>query len=73
MARSTSPLTGLLKEENVVLNFGEHQGKSIMAISADFPEYYEKLLEQKEKCNCFLKRGKDKKTFCLDSNQQYLH
>jgi hypothetical protein len=63
MARSkeeTSPLTGVIKEENVVIDFGKHEGKSVYEISETQPTFYSYLLEEKEKGNFFIKRSKDK-------------
>jgi len=55
-----SPLTGVLEEDRVVVDFGEHEGKSVFEINMDIPAYYQFLLDQKEQGNFFIKRNKDK-------------
>lgn len=55
-----SPLTGVLAEETVVIDFGEHEGKSVLEISETHPDYYHFLIHQREKGNFSIKRTKDK-------------
>ncbi len=55
-----SPLTGVIAEDRVVIDFGEHEGKSVFEINMDIPAYYQFLLDQKEQGNFFIKRNKDK-------------
>jgi hypothetical protein len=59
-----SPLTGVLEEDTVVIDFGEHEGKSVLQVNDENPEFYSFLLEQKEQGNSMIKRTKDK-TFKL--------
>ncbi len=60
MAQETSPLTGIIAEDKVVIDFGEYEGKSILEIADTKPEYYQFLLEQKENGNFSIRRTKDK-------------
>ena len=55
-----SPLTGILAEEQVVVDFGEYEGKSVMDIAETEPEFYQFLLKQKEIGNFAIRRTKDK-------------
>ena len=55
-----SPLTGILAEETVVIDFGEHEGKSVLQVNDENPDFYSFLLEQKEEGNFIIKRSKDK-------------
>ena len=55
-----SPLTGVIAEENVVIDFGEHEGKSVFQIADSEPGYYQFLMEEKEKGNFYIRRNKDK-------------
>ncbi|MCB9091036.1 MAG: hypothetical protein H6621_11665 [Halobacteriovoraceae bacterium] len=55
-----SPLTGIIAEENVVIDFGEHEGKSVFEIQVTQPIYYKFLLQEKEKGNFYIRRSKDK-------------
>lgn len=43
----TSPVTGIISEENVVIDFGEFQGHTVKEIQAIAPDFYETLIEQK--------------------------
>jgi len=58
--KETSPLTGVLAEETVVIDFGEHEGKSVLEVADTHPVYYTYLVEQREKGNFAIKRTKDK-------------
>ena len=60
MQSSISPLTGILAEEQVVVDFGEYEGKSVMDIAETEPEFYQYLLKQKEIGNFAIRRTKDK-------------
>lgn len=55
-----SPLTGIIAEEQVFVDFGEHEGKSVLEIADTVPDYYEYLLESKEEGKCTIRRSKDK-------------
>ena len=55
-----SPLTGVLAEDTVVIDFGEHEGKSVLQVNDENPEFYTFLLSQKELGNSMIKRTKDK-------------
>jgi broad specificity phosphatase PhoE len=55
-----SPLTGIIEEDQVVCDFGEHEGKSILEINDEIPEFYEYLLLQKEEGRTTIRRTKDK-------------
>ena len=58
--KEISPLTGILAEDAVVIDFGEHQGKSVLEISDTDPEFYSFLIEQRTNGNFAIKRTKDK-------------
>lgn len=58
--QETSPLTGIIAEEAVVIDFGEHEGKSVLEVSDTHPTYYSYLIEQREQGNFAIKRTKDK-------------
>ena len=55
-----SPLTGIIAEELVYVDFGEHEGKSVLEISDTLPDFYEFLIESKEGGKCTIRRSKDK-------------
>jgi hypothetical protein len=60
MAQDTSPLTGIIEEDKVFIDFGEHEGKSVFEIQCIQPDYYQFLLQQKETGNFAIKRTKEK-------------
>lgn len=55
-----SPLTGIIAEEMVYVDFGEHEGKSVLEIADTLPDFYEFLVESKEGGKCIIRRSKDK-------------
>ena len=55
-----SPVTGILAEEQVFIDFGEHEGKSILEISDTHPDFYDFLVGKREDGNCLIRRTKDK-------------
>jgi broad specificity phosphatase PhoE len=60
MAQELSPLTGIIEEDKVVIDFGEFEGKSVLEIADTRPEYYQFLLTQKDTGNFSIRRTKDK-------------
>lgn len=60
MQQEVSPLTGILAEETVVIDFGEHEGKSVLEISDTDPEFYDFLVDQRIEGNFTIRRTKDK-------------
>ena len=60
MSQGPSPVTGILEEDTVYLDFGEHTGKSILEISDTEPEYYSYLVRKLGEGTCTIKRYKDK-------------
>ena len=55
-----SPLTGILEEDKVYIDFGEHEGKSVLEIADTLPDFYEYLVDQKTVGSCTIRRTKDK-------------
>ncbi len=55
-----SPLTGIIAEELVYVDFGEHEGKSVLEIADTLPDFYDFLIESKEGGKCIIRRSKDK-------------
>jgi hypothetical protein len=60
MAQELSPLTGIIEEDKVVIDFGEFEGKSVLEIADTKPDYYQFLIDQKETGNFSIRRTKDK-------------
>ena len=60
MQEQISPVTGIIAEDRVVVDFGEHEGKSILEVADTNPDFYDYLIEQKNAGRCTIRRSKDK-------------
>lgn len=60
MAQEQSPITGILEEDKVYVDFGEHEGKSILEIADTNPDFYQFLIEKKDEGKCAIRRMRDK-------------
>jgi hypothetical protein len=60
-ALPVSPLTGIIEEDKVFIDFGEHEGKSVLEISDTCPDFYKALITTKDAGDhLIIRRGKDK-------------
>ncbi|MCB9062282.1 MAG: hypothetical protein H6622_12245 [Halobacteriovoraceae bacterium] len=66
-----SPITGIIEEDRVFIDFGEHEGKSLLEVSDTLPEFYDYLIEQKNNGDCLIRRSKDKLFRLYVSNSTY--
>jgi len=55
-----SPLTGIIEEDKVIIDFGEHEGKSVLEVADTLPEFYTNLVEKKNLGLCMIRRSRDK-------------
>lgn len=62
-----SPLTGVIEESDVIVDFGQYEGQSVMDVKAADPDLYHQLVHEKENDNIAIRRNKDK-TFRLYMN-----
>lgn len=62
-----SPVTGVIDENDVIIDFGQYQGQSVEKIKASDPDLYQQLVQEKESDNIAIRRNKDK-TFRLYLN-----
>jgi hypothetical protein len=60
-----SPLTGIIEEREVIIDFGKYEGRTVSEIAEQDPEFYQRLIDQKD--NFAIRRHKDK-TFRLYVN-----
>ncbi len=60
MAHDISPITGIIEEDKVYIDFGEHEGKSVLEVADTMPDFYEYLIESKDSGRCTIRRSKDK-------------
>lgn len=58
--QEVSPITGIIEEDQVFIDFGDHEGKSILEIADTLPDYYDHLIEEKNEGNCTIRRSRDK-------------
>lgn len=42
------------------IDFGEHEGKSVLEVADTMPDFYEYLIESKDSGHCTIRRSKDK-------------
>lgn len=55
-----SPITGIIEEDQVFVDFGDHEGKSILEIADTLPDFYDYLIERKNDGHCTIRRSRDK-------------
>jgi hypothetical protein len=58
--QEVSPVTGIIQEDQVFVDFGDHEGKSILEIADTLPNYYEYLITKKNDGECTIRRSRDK-------------
>ena len=62
-----SPVTGIIEENQVIIDFGKYEGKSVEEVADLDPVFYERLATEKENGVFAIRRHKDK-TFRLYIN-----
>ncbi len=65
--KENSPVTGIINESEVIVDFGKYEGKSVEEVSNLDPSFYEKLSAEKENGIVGIRRDRDK-TFRLYVN-----
>lgn len=57
-----SPLTGIFEEDKVIIDFGDHEGKSVLEVSDTHPEFYQRMIKFKGKklSDFSIRRNRDK-------------
>lgn len=60
-----SPITGIIEENQVIIDFGKYEGKTVLEVSQLDPDFYRRLVDQKD--NFAIRRHRDK-TFRLYVN-----
>ena len=53
-----SPLTGIIEESQVIIDFGRYEGRTVSEIAESDPDFYQRLIETKD--NFAIRRHKDK-------------
>lgn len=65
--KENSPITGIIEEANVIVDFGKYEGKTVSEVANLDPAFYDKLATEKENGVFAIRRHKDK-TFRLYIN-----
>ena len=60
MSTNLSPLTGVIEESQVILDFGQFEGHTVSDLKNQDPELYRQLIQEKENDNVAIRRNKDK-------------
>lgn len=60
-----SPVTGIIEENLVIIDFGKYEGKTVSEVAELDPDFYQKLSDKKD--NFAIRRHRDK-TFRLYVN-----
>ena len=64
---TVSPLTGVIEESDVIVDFGQFEGQSVSTLKTQDPDFYQQLVQEKENDNIAIRRNRDK-TFRLYMN-----
>ncbi len=67
MSSNGSPVTGIIDEQLVVIDFGKYEGKTVLEIAELDRAFYDKLASEKENGVFAIRRHRDK-TFRLYIN-----
>jgi broad specificity phosphatase PhoE len=67
MSSNSSPVTGIIDENLVIIDFGKYEGKSVQEVANLDPVFYEKLATERESGVFAIRRHRDK-TFRLYIN-----
>lgn len=62
-----SPVTGILREDQVVLDFGKYEGRTVDEIAKVDPDFYNFLISKRDTGQYAIRRNRDK-TFRLYMN-----
>ena len=57
---TVSPLTGVIEESDVIIDFGQYEGHTVLAMKSADPDLYKQLVQEKEQDNVAIRRNKDK-------------
>ena len=67
MSQAQSPVTGIIDENLVIIDFGKYEGKSVQEVADLDPGFYERLASERENGSFAIRRHRDK-TFRLYVN-----
>jgi hypothetical protein len=67
MSQNGSPVTGIIEEDQVIIDFGKYEGKTVSEIAELDKPFYDRLATEKENGVFAIRRHRDK-TFRLYIN-----
>jgi len=67
MAGQGSPITGIIEESEVVIDFGQYEGRTIKDVAELDPTFYDRLVQERDSGAFSIRRHRDK-TFRLFMN-----
>ena len=59
-AAGQSPVTGIIDEANVIVDFGKYEGKTVREVAAVDPEFYQRLAAERDRGVFAIRRHRDK-------------
>jgi len=71
MQNYTSPVTGIIEEDLVIIDFGQHEGRSVFEVSETDPPFYGRLIAAKDIGNFAIRRKRDKsfRLYCTNYSE----
>ena len=58
--QTPSPVTGIIEEELVIVDFGRHEGKSVQSLQEADKDFYDFLVRERESGKYSIRRHRDK-------------
>ncbi len=60
MSANGSPVTGIIDENKVIIDFGKYEGKTVQEIAELDPDFYQRLATEKDSGVFAIRRHRDK-------------
>ncbi len=60
MSQATSPITGIIDESQVIIDFGKYEGRSVKEVAEVDPDFYSNLVNEKGEGVYAIRRHRDK-------------
>ena len=60
MSANGSPVTGVIDENKVIIDFGKYEGKTVEEIAEIDPDFYQRLATEKDSGVFAIRRHRDK-------------
>ena len=60
MSQANSPITGIIDESQVIIDFGKYEGRSVKEVADVDPDFYSSLVNEKGEGVYAIRRHRDK-------------